>query len=376
MKIQLLVANSTGGLEAFLFRYIICDMRIHVISETAFIMKATGVHTAFVEHIELLKEKDDIDVVVNDEGTGDVFHGHTYGLYYLWKGRKYKGRRVFTAHVIPDSIKGSLPVWQLFMPFIKLGLRIVYSYADVCIAISPMVEKAIRETGSKTKIVRIYNPVNIDNWKRTEERRKKGREKLGLTENEFVVLGVGQLTGRKGIDDFLDIADSIPEVTFVWAGGRPFGRLSEGIKRIDKRIGNTGKNFINAGQLALEDMADIYAASDLMLFPSYQENCPLAPLEAAASGIPVIYRDIEEYKSLYENPYLKAKNKEEFVALTKKMITDKQFYNNGLKISEDLLLQFDKDLIRNKLISTYRNLLTNWQLKKSDTRYSILRADS
>ena len=349
-------------------------MRIHVISETAFVMKATGVHTAFVEHIELLKEKDDIEVVVNDEGTGDVFHGHTYGLYYLWKGRKYKGKRVFTAHVIPDSIKGSLPAWQLFMPFIKLGLRIVYSYADVCIAISPMVEKAIKGTGSKTKIIRIYNPVNIDNWKRTEERRKKGREKLGLTENEFVVLGVGQLTGRKGIDDFLDIADAIPGVKFVWAGGRPFGRLSEGIKRIDKRIANSGKNFINAGQLALEDMAYVYAASDLMLFPSYQENCPLAPLEAAASGIPVIFRDIEEYKSLYENPYLKAKNKEEFIDLTKKMITDKQFYNNGLNISEGLLLQFDKDLIRNKLISMYRYLLTNWQLKKNTTWYSVLSA--
>jgi 1,2-diacylglycerol-3-alpha-glucose alpha-1,2-galactosyltransferase len=239
-----------------------------------------------------------------------------------------------------------------------------------------MVENAIRETGAKTKIVRIYNPVNIDTWKRTDEKRRRGREKLGLNENEFVVLGVGQLTGRKGIDDFLDIADSIPEVKFVWAGGRPFGRLSEGIKRIDKRIGNAGKNFINAGQLELEDMPDIYAASDLMLFPSYQENCPLAPLEAAASGMPVIYRDIEEYKSLYQNPYLKAKNKEEFIALTKRMLADKQFYNNGIKISEDLLQQFDKDLIRNKLISTYRYLLTNWQLKKSDTWYSVLGLDS
>jgi len=33
-------------------------MKIHVISETPFIMKATGVHTAFMDHIELLKEKD------------------------------------------------------------------------------------------------------------------------------------------------------------------------------------------------------------------------------------------------------------------------------------------------------------------------------
>ena len=336
-------------------------MKVHVISETQFYMKATGVHTAFMEHIELLKEKNDIEVVVNDEGTGDVFHGHTYGLYYIWKGRKYRGRRVFTAHVIPDSIKGSLPAWWLFMPFIRLGLRIVYSYADVCIAISPMVEKAIRDTGAKTRIVNIYNPVHINTWKRTEENRKRGRQKLGLTENEFVVLGVGQLEKRKGVDDFLDIAEAIPEVKFVWAGGRPFGRWTEGIKRINERFSNAGKNVVHAGEVNLEEMPLIYAAADLMLFPSYQENCPLAPMEAAACGMPVIYRDIEEYRSLYENPYIKAGNTKEFIALTKRMIGDRQYYDEGLKISEQLLTQFDKEVIREKLISVYKSLLINRQ---------------
>jgi 1,2-diacylglycerol-3-alpha-glucose alpha-1,2-galactosyltransferase len=307
----------------------------------------------------LLKEKDDIEVVVNNEGTGDIFHGHTYGLYYLWKGRKYKGRRVFTAHVIPDSIKGSLPVWWLFMPFIRLGLKIVYSYADVCIAISPMVEKAIINTGAKTRIVNIYNPVNIDTWKRTEEKRKKGRQMLGLTVNEFVVLGVGQLAGRKGVENFLDIAELIPEVRFVWVGGRPFGRLTEGIKRINERFTNAGDNVLNAGQINLEEMPLIYAAADLMLFPSFQENCPLAPLEAAACGMPVIFRDIEEYRLLYKNPYIKAGSTEEFITLTKRMIEDRQFYNEGLKISEQLLVQFDKEIIREKLISVYKSLLIN-----------------
>lgn len=336
-------------------------MKVHIVSETPFVMKATGVHTAFMDHIELLREKNDIEVVVNDEGTGDVYHGHTYGLYYLWKGRKYKGRRVFTAHVIPDSIKGSLPAWWLFMPFIRLGLKIVYSYADVCIAISPMVEKAITETGAKTRIVTVYNPVHTDTWIRTEENRNRGRQMLGLTENEFVVLGVGQLTGRKGVDDFLDVAEAVPEAKFVWAGGRPFGGLSEGIKRIDDRFSKAGENVINAGQIDLEDMPLIYAAADLMLFPSYQENCPLAPIEAAACGMPVIYRDIEEYKSLYKYPYIKAGNKEEFIALTRRMISDRLFYKEGLYISEQLLKQFDKDIIRNKLISIYQGLLNDWQ---------------
>lgn len=334
-------------------------MKVHVISETPFIMKATGVHTAFMEHIELLKEKDDIEVVVNEEGTGDIVHGHTYGLYYLWKARHYKGKRVFTVHVIPDSIKGSLPAWWLFMPFIRLGLKIIYSYADICIAISPVVEKAIKDTGARTRIVKICNPVNIDTWKRTEENRIRGRELLGLSGNEFVVLGAGQLTGRKGVDDFLDISEAIPDIRFVWAGGRPFGKLSEGIKRIDERMSRAGKNFTYAGQIELEKMPYIYAAADLMLFPSYQENCPLAPVEAAACGMPVIYRDIEEYKSLYENPYLKASGREEFIDITRRMIRDKEFYDQGLRISEQLLMQFDKDLIRNKLICVYRSLQEN-----------------
>jgi 1,2-diacylglycerol-3-alpha-glucose alpha-1,2-galactosyltransferase len=332
-------------------------MKIHIVSETSFIMKSTGVHTAFVDHIRLLKEKDDVDVVVNDEGTGDIFHGHTYGLYYLWKGRKYKGRRVFTVHVIPDSIKGSLPAWWLFMPLIKAGLKIVYSYADVCIAISPMVEKAIINSGAKTKIVSIYNPIDINNWRRTTENRTKGRKMLGLGDKDFVVLGVGQLEGRKGVDDFMDVADAIPEAKFVWAGGRPFGRLTEGIKRIDERMRKAGPNFTNAGTIDLEDMPLIYAAADLMLFPSFQENCPLAPIEAAACGMPVIYRNIEEYRSLYENPYLKAGTTEEFILMTRKMVYDKEFYNEGMKVSEQLLIQFDKDIIRQKLIETYQSLL-------------------
>jgi 1,2-diacylglycerol-3-alpha-glucose alpha-1,2-galactosyltransferase len=332
-------------------------MKIHVISESPFIMKATGVHTAFINHIQLLREKNDIEVVINNEGSGDICHGHTYGLYYIWKGRRYKGKRVFTVHVIPDSIKGSLPLWRLFMPAVKLGLKIVYSYSDVCIAVSPLVEKAIIDTGAKTRIVKIYNPIDIDTWKRTEEKRRQGRKILGLSENEFVVLGVGQLTGRKGVDDFIDISEAIPETKFIWVGGRPFGGLTEGIIRINEKISKAGENFISTGPIELENMPYVYSAGDLMLFPSYQENCPLAPMEAAASGIPVIFRDIVEYKSLYKYPFLKARNNKEFIRLTRKMINDRQFYNDGIKISKRLVSQFDKESIREELLNVYQSLL-------------------
>ncbi len=331
-------------------------MKVHIVSETAFTTKGNGVHTAFIDLIELLKEKNDINVVINNEGFGDVFHSHTYGPYYFWKGKNYKGRRILTVHVIPDSIKGSLPMHKTLMPFIKWYFKKVYSYADICIALSPMVEKAIRDLDVNTRIVRIYNPILIDRWKRTEEMRKKGREILNLSEKDFVILGVGQLEGRKGVEDFLDIAEAIPEAKFVWAGGRPFGILTEGIARIDAKAKKASENIQFTGLVDLMKMPAIYAAADMLLFPSYQENCPIAPLEAAACGMPIIFRDIEEYSLLYDNPYLKCKTTPEFVEMTKRLIHEKPFYEEGLKISQQFINQFDKNNIRNKLILLYHEL--------------------
>ena len=331
-------------------------MKVHIASETQYMVKGNGVHTAFIDHVELLKSKNDIDVVINNEGSGDVFHCHTYGPYYFLKGLGYKTKRIHTVHVIPDSIKGSLPFWPLFMPFVKWYLKQVYSYADVCIAISPMVEEAIIDLGAKTEIVRIPNPINIDKWKRTPENRKKGRELLGLKDNEFVVLGVGQLQARKGVEDFIDVAYNIPQAKFVWAGGRPFKTMTEGILRIDERVKSAPKNIQFTGMLELDQMPLIYAAADMMLFTSYQENCPLAPIEAAACGMPVVFRDIYEYKLLYNYSYLKAASTNDFIETTIKLMTDKTFYSDGLQISKQLITQFDKDRIREKLVSLYARL--------------------
>src|ERR1035437_686697 len=105
-------------------------MKINVCSETALLkMKGEGVHTAYMNCVELLKENSDVEVLINNEGLGDIMHSHTYGPYFFWRGVKYKGKRVLTVHVIPDSIKGSIPAWKLLMPFIKWYFKQVYSYS-------------------------------------------------------------------------------------------------------------------------------------------------------------------------------------------------------------------------------------------------------
>jgi hypothetical protein len=43
------------------------------------------------------------------------------------------------------------------------------------------------------------------------------------------------------------------------------------------------------------------------------------------------------------------------------MISDREYFENGLRISEQLLIQFDKEIIREKLIDVYKSLLNNWE---------------
>jgi 1,2-diacylglycerol-3-alpha-glucose alpha-1,2-galactosyltransferase len=243
------------------------------------------------------------------------------------------------------------------MPLLKWYFKKVFSYADVCIAISPMVEQAIKDLGAKTHIYKLNNPLLLDNWKRTPELRKKGREILGLKENDVCVLGVGQLEGRKGCSDFIEIGKHVPDAQFRWIGGRPFGMMTEGIIKLNKQIADAPSNIKFAGMFPLSEMPALYAAGDLFLFPSYQENCPLAPIEAAASGMPVVYRNITEYELLYRNEYLKADDVGQFLSHVKRLMGDKEEYSKGLEISRKLITQFEKNEIRHKLIELYDSLV-------------------
>lgn len=360
--------HTTGGFDSLALLHLSLKIRImastdririNVCSETIFLnMQGEGVNTAFVDCVELLEEKEDVRVSVNSQAWGDIMHSHTYGPYYFLRGLNYARRKILTAHVIPDSIKGSLPFVNLFMPFVKWYFKQVYSYADAVIAISPMVEKAVKDLGVKTPVIRIDNPLHLDKWKRTEELRAKGRILLGLRENDFCVLGVGQLQQRKGPEDFIEIGKQLPGAQFRWAGGRPFGALTEGIKRLDQKIAEAPDHIQFAGLFSLADMPSIYAAADMFLFLSHQENCPLAPIEAAASGMPVVYRDIEEYKLLYKNEYCKATTISQFVDWINRLMNDPHLYESGLKISENLITQFDKYFIRQQLLRLYRRIMT------------------
>jgi 1,2-diacylglycerol-3-alpha-glucose alpha-1,2-galactosyltransferase len=329
---------------------------LHIVSETAFGITAQGVHTAFLDAVEMFAADPRLDVKVNEAGPGEVMHSHTYGPYYLRWARRYRGRSILTVHTIPDSVRGSLPLWRLFLPLARAYFRFAYSRATVCIAIAPYVEQAILATKARTRIVRINNPINVEKFRRTGELRQSGRELLGMSDTQQLVLCVGQLQQRKGVEDCIDVARRCPELNFVWVGGRPFGLATEGVIRINRAIGNAPENTSFPGIVAEADMPKVYAAADMLMFPSYQENSPLVPIEAAASGVPVIFRDLPEYRALYQTPYLHARSNDEFAATLRRMAGEPAFRREAEAMSTRLLEQFDRQQIHEQLVALYTEL--------------------
>ena len=61
------------------------------------------------------------------------------------------------------------------------------------------------------KVTYIPNFVNKEKWHPSSARRgMRLRYKLGLSNNQFIVVGAGQVQKRKGIDDFIRLAEELP----------------------------------------------------------------------------------------------------------------------------------------------------------------------
>lgn len=332
-------------------------IRVNIISESGG-FKAQGVHTAFVDMVEALKKRPEVECLVNVPDQGDILHAHTFGPSYWLKRHKYKGHRVMTAHVIPDSFKGSLVGWQLWMPIAEWYLKVAYNSAEVVLAVAPHVKTELERIGVKARIEVLTNPVNVDRFYLDPKLREKGRAKLGLSANHKVALSVGQVQPRKGVAEFIETAKACPDVTFLWFGGRPFGGLTDSVKALDAAIAAAPPNVKFPGTVDLEDMPAIYSASDLLFFPSWQENCALAINEAMACGVPMLLKDNPEYPPLYgaEN-YLKAKEPAGYAAEIQRFFGDAGLRQDLAQRSVQTASKFSVTNYADFLVRLYQGLL-------------------
>ncbi|MFH1428946.1 MAG: glycosyltransferase family 4 protein, partial [Candidatus Margulisiibacteriota bacterium] len=182
------------------------------------------------------------------------------------------------------------------------------------------------------------------------------RKKYDIGPDEKVALCVGQIQPRKGVEDFLKTAENLPDVKFVWVGGRPYGRLTEEYDKMTKLVDNAPKNVIFAGIIKFEDMPLYYAAADIYFMPSYQENFAFATIEAASVKLPLVTRDNSEYPGTLFEHYLKAHDAEGFTSEIKKLSTDQAFYKEYCQHSDTLANMYEINTYTEKLVAIYRSV--------------------
>ena len=291
-------------------------LRINMLSSSEKVA-GQGVSGAYRELVHLLQRdaKEELIVTENLPIEADVTHFHTIDLpYYLSTFQKRRsGRKIGYVHFLPDTLEGSLKIPFFLKGIVKRYVFSFYNRMEHLVVVNPMfIEDLVGAGIPREKITYIPNFVNKEKWHPLPENQVlELREELGLEENQFVVVGAGQVQKRKGIDDFIQLAEELPQVTFIWAGGFSFGGMTDGYEKYKKIMENPPKNLLFPGIVSPERMRELYALADLFLLPSYNELFPMTILEAASCNAPIMLRDLDLYKVILEGNYHATADKEE-----------------------------------------------------------------
>ena len=305
-------------------------------------VEGQGVGSAYKEQVGLLKEgaEDIFDVVINDKGKSDIIHVHSINLPYYFRLKKATVPTVTYVHFLPHTLDGSInlpkPIFNIFKKYVVS----FYKKSSNLVVVNPIFIKDLEQYGiDPSKVTYIPNYVTKEKFfkKGTAEKRTI-REKYGYSEEDFIVIGAGQIQTRKGVLDFCEVAKALPDVKFVWCGGFSFGKITDGYTELKKMMDNPPKNVNFIGMIKREEMNNMYNMSDLLFMPSYNELFPMAILESSNTNTPLLVRDLELYEDILFKKYLKGENNTEFTKiiqeLTKKGKTYKDAVENALYISE------------------------------------------
>lgn len=274
-------------------------MRVNIFVEDFRFLKYIGCATAARTLYSHLSRLEGIEVARNSyRDNFDLTHYHTFGPWAMYHLKFTEGVKVLTAHSTPRLNEGNVA----FSKRINKVYPKIYRQFDHIITISEPCHREIEQMVPDIPKTLIPNGIDRDYFKPDREKRKAFREEHGIEPQEKVVLSVGQQTPRKGIYDFLRLSEQHPEMTWVWVGGFPYGTISKDYTRIQMAKSRCHENVIFTG--IVDDISRPYCGADVFFMPSYAETFGLVIVEALSSGLPVIARDIFEFREIFKDSVL------------------------------------------------------------------------
>lgn len=196
---------------------------------------------------------------------------------------RYYGRTrmIYTAHGFHFYTGAPLKNWLLYYPVEWLCAH----FTDVLITINKEDYERARKK-MKAKRVEYVPGVGIDLTKfgHTPIDKAAKRRELGVPEDARLLLSVGELNENKNHETVIRaIADL--DVYYAIAGE---GDLHEHLQGVIDELGLSGRVKLLGYR---DDVAELYQAADVCVFPSFREGLGLAAIEGMACGLPLIVAD-------------------------------------------------------------------------------------
>lgn len=194
------------------------------------------------------------------------------------------------------------------------------------------------------------------------------RRRLGVEEDEKLVLAIGRLSREKGHVDLLDafglLQRSYPQLKtrLLIVGDGP----ERGALEAAASSNGIGERVIFAGQLS--DVSAYYAAADVMALPSHSEGSPYVLLEAMAEALPVVATSVGGVPEMVEDGVsallVAAREPQAMADALYRILSDKALAQ-GLTAAASALVatRYAPETHLNSLLNIYRQTISGAPLK-------------
>ncbi|MDD3213062.1 MAG: glycosyltransferase family 4 protein [Eubacteriales bacterium] len=198
------------------------------------------------------------------------------------RGARRRGARVvYTAHGFHFFTGAPFKNWLLFYPAEKYLSR----FTDLLVTINTEDYARARRFHARQTALVAGVGVDLSRFSAPVDRAAV-RASLGLSEKDSVVVTVGEHIPRKNHEACLRAVAALPGVKLLFCG---VGELTDPLKTLAAELG-IAENVQFLG--FRKDVASILGASDVFLFPSFQEGLPVSLMEAMAAGLPCVVSDV------------------------------------------------------------------------------------
>lgn len=243
------------------------------------------------------------------------------------KGFRSKGLMViYTAHGFHFYDGAPIKNWLIFYPIEKYYSR----YTDILITINNEDYKRATEKFKAKKTVKIPGVgVDTEKFAVCKVDRSAKRTELGVKDEDFLILSVGELSERKNQKVVIEALrkmkeeGSINNIVYLVVGK---GDQEEEFRRLIKEYDLDDHIKLLGFRTDIDELCETV---DCFVHPSIREGLGIAPLEAMAAGLPLISAAVNGIKDYTEDGVsgccVNPTSVDEMVSAIKKMHRDKGF---------------------------------------------------